>query len=124
MVCDGHGGGTDAAHASQILMSHVTANVPRALQTQMIPKGEFSAYREHQDADVLDFDSVLRGQHDKTSSFIDDCMSKRDNRRRADKSSGSASKEDAAKIVRAASADHGASHQSPDFFFLKTKNVI
>ena len=43
-------------------------------------------------------------------------MSKRDNRWRADESSGSTSKEDAAKLVRAASTDYGVSCQLPECF--------
>ena len=83
MVCDGHRGGADAARASQVLTSHVAVNVPRALQTQVIPKVEVSADGERQDTGVLDFDNVLRGHHGKTSSLIDDYMSKHDNLRRA-----------------------------------------
>ena len=116
-VLDGHGGGAVATYASQALLPHIAVNISRALEAQITSKGEFTVDGELQDVEVLNFEDILRGQHNKTSSLIDKYISKRNKRRRTDNSSGDLSKNDVAKLVRATSTEYGASYQSPELIF-------
>ena len=121
-VLDGHGGGAVSTYASQALLPHIAVNVSRALQTRIMSKGEFTVDGEVQNVEVLDFEDILRGRHEKTS--MEKYLNKRQ-RRDDDDDDGDddcpsdRSKEDVANLVRSLSSD--GKYQSPELLF-KMKN--
>ena len=120
-VLDGHGGGAVASYASQALLPHIATNISHALDSDIISKGEFTVNGEMQDVEVLDFEKVLRGHHNKTSSAIDECISKSNKRQRFNRKPGELSREAVANLVRAASRMHESSYTSPG---LNSKNNV
>jgi len=63
-VVDGHGGGTVATYASEVLLPHIAASVSRALGCAIIDRGVCSVNGQLRDANALDLDGLITTSND------------------------------------------------------------
>merc|ERR1711862_846995 len=93
-ILDGHGGGDVASYASEALLPHLAVNISRALNTKIISKGDLCVNGNIQDVEFVDFENILRVQHNETSILVGNYLSKRNKRLRTGKRSSDLTKED------------------------------
>jgi serine/threonine protein phosphatase PrpC len=59
-VIDGHGGGSVATYASEVLLPHIAASVSRALGCAIVDRGVCTVNGQLRDANAVDLDGLIR----------------------------------------------------------------
>ena len=59
-VIDGHGGGSVATYASEVLLPHIAANISHVLECEIVDCGECKVNGELRDANAHDLDGLIR----------------------------------------------------------------
>lgn len=59
-VIDGHGGGSVATYASEVLLPHIAASIARALECAIVSRGVCLVNGQLRDANALDLDGLIK----------------------------------------------------------------
>mmetsp|Transcript_1494 Transcript_1494/g.4039 ORF Transcript_1494/g.4039 Transcript_1494/m.4039 type:complete len:1072 (+) Transcript_1494:250-3465(+) len=67
-VIDGHGGGSVATYASEVLLPHIAASIARALGCAIVSRGVCLVNGQLRDANALDLDGLIKTSDRKTAN--------------------------------------------------------